>query len=114
MLGVGDHEIALVQLPNRSVQGGHLLALPRAPDDDAPPGELRPVESVERATERKHDVVRDVDDVRDRAHAGPDEPRLEPRRRGAEPRIAEGAADVTRAALEVLDRDVDLLVSRAR
>ena len=56
-----------------------------------------------------HDVVRHVDDVRDRAHLGEEEARAQPLRRRADRDVAEDAADVARAAAEVLDRDVDLL-----
>ena len=113
-LGIGDHEVALVQRADRAVEGGHLLALARPADDDASLPELRPVEGVERAAQREHHVVRHVDDVRDRAHAGADEPGLHPRRRATDLGAGERAADVARAALEVLDADVDLFVAVAR
>ena len=47
----------------------------RAPDDDAPARELRAVERMQRAAPDVHDVVRHVDDVRDRAHVGEEEAR---------------------------------------
>ena len=68
---------------------------------------------MERAAEREHDVVRDVDDVRDRPHAGVPQARLEPRRRLAERDVAEDAADEAEAALRVLDPDPDRLVAVA-
>ena len=75
----------------------------RAPDDDAPAGQLRAVERVERAAPDVHHVVRHVDDVRDRAHPGRVEPGAQPLRRRADADVAEHAADVARAAVEVLD-----------
>ena len=89
------------------VEGAELLAWPRAADDDTAVRELRPVERVQRAAPDVHDVVRHVDDVRDRAHVGEEETRAEPLRRRADRDVAEDAADVARAAVEVVDRDVD-------
>jgi hypothetical protein len=64
---------------------------------------------VQRAAVDVHHVVRHVDDVRDRAHLREEEPRSEPLRRRADRDVAEEAADVARAPLEVLDSDIDLL-----
>ena len=72
------------------------------------------VERVQRAAEREHHVVRHVDDVRDRPHPGRREPRLHPGRRRADRDVAEGATEVARAALEVLDTDVHGLLGGAR
>ena len=95
-----------------AVERADRLALACAADDDAPLRELRVVEGVERAAEREHHVVRDVDDVRDRPHPGAEQPRLQPARRIADGDVAEQPADVARAALQVVDADVDLLVRR--
>ena len=78
-----------------------------AANDDAAAGQLRAVEGVERAPPDVHDVVRHVDDVRDRPHAREVEPAAEPLGRRPDADVAEHAADVARAALEVLDPDVD-------
>ena len=67
-------------------------------DDDPPSGQALRVERVQRAAEREHDVVRDVDDVRDRADARADEARAQPERRRPELHAAEEPADVARAA----------------
>ena len=48
-LGVGDHEIGRVELPQLAVERAHLLARRRAPDDDPPLRELAAVERVQRA-----------------------------------------------------------------
>jgi hypothetical protein len=61
------------------------------PDGDATAGELRAVERVERAAPDVHHVVRDVDDVRDRAHVGQIEARAQPLRRRADGDVAEDA-----------------------
>ncbi len=74
-----------------------------------PPASFVAVERVQRAAPDVHHVVRHVDDVRDRAHLGEEEARAQPLRRRADRDVAEDAADVARAAVEVLDRDVDLL-----
>ena len=110
-LRVGDHEVGRRELALVAVERADLLPRLRAADDDPALREERAVERVQRRAEREHDVVRDVDDVRDRAHAGGEEPRLQPGRRRADAGVAEDPADVARAALEVLDADVDRLVA---
>ena len=111
-LAVGDQEVGRVELAEDAVQGSDLLAGAGTPDDDASVAEAVGVEGVQRAAERVHDVVGHVDDVRDRAHSGRGQARLQPGRRGRDPGVAEEAADVDRAAFGVLDRDGDLLVGR--
>ena len=68
---------------------------------------------MQRAAECEHHVVRDVDDVRNRTHPGREQPRLQPRWRLAHLHVTEEAPDVTRAALEILDTDVERLVYSA-
>ena len=109
LLTVGDHEIVRSEPPQRSVERPQLLVGTCAPNDDPPARELPAIERVQRAPPDVHDVVRDVDDVGDRAHLGEVEARTEPLRRGSDGDVVEDAADVARAAGEVLDRDVDAL-----
>ena len=106
---VGDDEIARVEAPRLAVERPDLFAVLGAPDDDPTLRERRPVEHVQRAAERVHDVVRHVDDVRDRADPDRREPRPQPDGRGGHGHAPEDAPDVARAALEVLDPNVDLL-----
>ena len=110
-LGVRDREVVGRELAHLAVERPDPLADARPPDDDAAFGKPRPVEGVQRAAEGEHHVVRHVDDVRDRPHPGREQPRLEPGRRAADGRVAEDAPDVARAALEVLDDDVDGLLA---
>ena len=77
-LAVGDQQVRRQQLAVRAVERAQLLPLAGASHDDPPTGELRPVEGVERASLDVHHVVRDVDDVRDRAHAGEVEAAAQP------------------------------------
>ena len=84
----------------------------RAADDDPALRQRRAVEDVQRASEGVHDVVRHVDDVRDRAHPGSRQPRTQPHRRRRDRDAGEDAADVARAAIEVLDAYVHLLRAR--
>ena len=107
---VRDDQVLRLELPVDAVEGPQLLARLRAPDDDLAPVKLGEVERVKRVPEREHDVVGDVDDVRDRAHAGGEEPRLQPNRGRAERNLAEEPADVARAAFEVVDLDLDRLL----
>ena len=111
-LSVGDDELLARQRPLGPVERADRLAVARAADDDAALRELRVVERVQRVAEREHHVVRHVDDVRDRPHAGADQARLQPARRLADRDVAEQPPDVARAALQVVDADVHRLVAR--
>ena len=111
---VRDEEVGGLERPLDAVQGDELLARLSPPDADAPSGQALRVEGVERAAEGDHDVVRDVDDVRDGPYPRADEPRAQPQRRLADRDAAEEPADVARAALEVGDLDLDRLVALAR
>ena len=110
-LGVRDHEVALLQLALDPVERLDHLRGPRTPDDDLSARERLDVEGVERVPQCEHDVVRRVDDVRDRAHARVEQARLQPDRRLADLHVAEEPPDVAGTALEVVDRDVDRLVT---
>ena len=101
-LGVGDHEIGRVELAQLAVERANLLPRLRPPDDDPALGEPAAIERVQRAAEREHHVVGDVDRVRDRPLAGGRQPRLHPLGRGADPRVVEEPADVARAARRVV------------
>src|SRR5213076_968752 len=83
------------------------FALIRATDDDLAASQRVVVEGMQRVAERQHHVVGDVDDVRDRAHPGREQARLQPERRRPDPDVAEKPADVARTGLEVLDLDLD-------
>ena len=113
-LGVGDHEVVGSELAACAVERDELLPGARAADDDPAAGERLSVVRVQRAAEREHHVVRDVDDVRDRAHPRADQPCLQPRRRLADRHVAQNARDEARARFEVVDRDLDSLVALAR
>ena len=100
--------VELAQVP---VEARELLARARAAHDDPAAAQRLEVEGVERVPEREHDVVRHVDDVRDRAHPGRLQARLQPRRRLPDRDVAEEPADVARAALVVLDGHVRVLAA---
>ena len=83
-LGVGDHEVGGLELPVDAVEGAERLARSRAPDDDpCPRASVAKSNACSGLPEREHHVVRHVDDVRDRPHAGRGQPRLQPHRRRA-------------------------------
>ena len=71
------------------------------------------VEGVQRVAEPEHDVVRHVDDVRDRPHAGGGQASLIQRRR-ADAHVAEHAGRCSAGSLVVLDGHVYRLVARER
>ncbi len=115
LLAVRDEEIVRVEEAQRAVERAELLARAGTPHDDPAARELGSVERVQRATPDVHDVVRDVDDIGDRAHVREIEARAQPLRRRPDGDVAEHAPDVARAALEVVDSDVDrLLVDELR
>ena len=74
------------------------------------------VEGVHRLAGEQHHVVRDVDDVVDRALAAGHEARLQPRRRRAELDVVERAGGEARAEVGRLDDDLhaDIALPRAR
>ena len=109
-LRVRDHEIGGIELARHTVERRQPLLLRGPADDDAAAGERVEVERMQRVAEAEHDVVRHVDDVRDRAHACVADARLQPQRRRADRDVAEQAPDVARAAVRVVDADVDGLV----
>ncbi len=78
---VGDQQVARVERPQRAVERAQLLAGRRATNDDPTAVELRAVEGVQRASVDVHDVVRDVDDVRDRSHSRRVQAGAQPHRR---------------------------------
>ena len=77
---VGDDEIVRIERAHDVVQRCQPLAGTRAPHAERA-GQLRAVEGVQRLTGLEHDVVRDVDRQRDRAHPALPQPVREPRRR---------------------------------
>ena len=67
-LRVGDHRSSRLEAAYDAVERPELLAGPRAAHDDPPAGQLRPCRRRAAGCRDEHHVVRDVDDVRDRAH----------------------------------------------
>ena len=77
---VGDEQVVGVEAALHVVEGGERLARLRPPHHDGP-GQPRRVVGVQRLAQLQHHVVGDVDDQRDGAHPGPEEPPLHPPRR---------------------------------
>ena len=105
-IGVGDHQVGRHELAVDAVEGAEPLSGVGTPYDDAPAAERRVVERVQRVAEREHHVVRDVDDIRDRAHAGREQARLQPHRRRGDADVLEEASDVA-ASAQIVDLDLD-------
>ena len=110
-LGVGDQEVGGIEPAQLAVERADLLARPRPPDDDSSLAQRREIEGVEGISEPEHDVVGHVDHVRDRTHPRGGEARAQPGWRRPDPDVAKQSAHVARAAVEVLDPDVDRLVA---
>ena len=83
-----------------------LLARGRAAHDEPAPGDAVEVEGVHRLPGQQHHVVRDVDDVVDRALAGGHQARLQPGRRGADRDVRERPRGEARAEVGRLDDDL--------
>ena len=77
---VGDEQVVGVETALHVVEGGQRLARLRPPHHDGP-GQPRRVVGVQRLAQLEHHVVGDVDDQRDGAHPGPEQPPLHPPRR---------------------------------
>ena len=110
MLTVGDHQVIRLESTLDAVECAQLLPGFGPSHDDLAAGQLLVVECVQGVAERKHDVVRDVDDVRDRPHSRGEQPGPQPDRRRPDRRSAEEPPDVSRTRFEVLDRDFNGLV----
>jgi hypothetical protein len=104
-LGVGDDEIVLREAVFLAVDGDDLLARRRPADDDLLPAHELRVERVKRLAGLEQDVVRDVDDVVDRADAGGLEALDHPRRRRCDPDAEDRAGRVART--QVFGGDLD-------
>jgi hypothetical protein len=106
-VGVLDDEHLAVERAHLAVERGDPLALARAADDEPPAGHAVEVEGVQRLAGQEHRVVRDVDDVVDRALAGGHQPRLQPLRRRADRHALERACGEARVEVRSLDADLD-------
>ena len=78
-----------------------------AAHDEPPALDAVEVEGVHRLAGQQHHVVRDVDDVVDRALAAGHQARLQPRRRRADRHVLERARGEARAEVGRLDDDLD-------
>ena len=101
---VGDQQRVVAQLAVLAVERGQALALAREAHDDRA-AQAVGVEGVQRVAELEHDVVRDVDDVVDRALPRRLQPLLHPARRGPHRDALDDRGDVARAEVRVGDRD---------
>ena len=100
---VGDEQVGRVEGPGDVVERLERLAGPGTAYDDGT-AQPRAVEGVQRLTRLEHDVVRDVDGERDRAHAAHREPAPHPvRRRRGRVEPDDGAQREEVAAREVVD-----------
>ena len=103
---VADAEHIGGQLAVVAVERLNDLALARSADDDPPALHAGEVEGVHRLAVFEHDVVRDVHDVVDRAHAGVAQPLAHPLRGGGDLHVFDHARGIARAERAVFDLDV--------
>ena len=104
-LGVLDHADVGVEPALHVVQRRHRLARAGAAHGEPAAGHQVGVEGVHGLPGQEHHVVRDVDDVADRALAGRHQARLEPRRRGPEPHVLEQPGGEAGAQVGGVDLD---------
>ena len=109
LFGVADAEHILAQRARVAVERCDALARSCAADADLAVLHAGEIKGVHRLAVLEHDVVRDVDNVVDRAHAGGADPFAHPCRRGGDPDVAHHARGVARAELAVLDDDLGQL-----
>ena len=106
-LGIGDDEHLRRECPRLAVEGLERFTRPRGPDTDLPAGQRGEVERVHRLSEFQEHVVRDVDDVADRADAGRLQSSLHPGRGWGDRHVGDGA-DIAGAEFRALEHDVDV------
>ena len=67
------------------------------------------IERMHRLSVFQHDIVRDIDDIVDRPHAGCAQFHAQPKRRGLDLHVFDHARAVTEAFLRILDRNIDII-----
>ena len=107
---IADDQVIGGQLEVLLVQGGDLLTILGAADDDLAAFQRVHIEGVHRLADLQHDVVGDVNDVGDAAQAAQGQLALHPARRGAGGDVADIVADVARAEVRGLDGDGQTVV----
>ena len=105
LLLVGDQDHLRVERALDAVQGGDALTVAGRADDQLVPRDAIEVIGVERLADQQHHVVRDVDDVRDRALPRGAEARPQPQRRGPHLDAREDTRGEPRAEVRHLDGD---------
>src|SRR5690606_10287380 len=103
LLRVGDDQHVIGQLTVDAVDGTDALARPGAADDYAAAAELAQIEGMQGLAHLQHDVVRYVDNVVDRTHAGGGEALLHPVRGRTDLHPLDDAGEVARAEVGVFD-----------
>src|SRR5207245_9367172 len=91
------------QVADEAVERQQLLVWAGTADVNGGSAQAREVEGVEWLRVLEEDVVGDVDDVVDRAHAARSQPALHPVRTGTDPDPLDHAADVAAAEVGVVD-----------
>ena len=107
VVAVADQDVGRRHLALDPVERDDLLAVTCLADAEATALELREVVRVVRLPELEHHVVRDVDDVVDRAHARARQPVGHPGGRLGHPHAGDHARGEPPASLLVDDRHVD-------
>ena len=101
-LGIGDDEGFGIEGAHHVVERLELFARARPSDDDPAAVDGSGVEGMGRLAHLEHHVVRRVDDVADRAHAGGPEAHLDPVGRGSDGRVGHPSSDEPRTELGLL------------
>ena len=94
---IGDDQMVCGQLAYVAVQGGQLLALLRPANNDLAPLYVAVVEGVHRLAVLQHDIVGDIHDVVDGAHAHSPQPLPHPLGGGGDLYVSHHPGGVPRA-----------------
>src|SRR5579872_703643 len=106
-LTVCDHRHADFELAHDTVERGHRFARPRTASHDTRAAQLVGIVEVERLSDFDLDVVGDVDEPIDAAHAGAVQAQYHPHGRAARDEPGEVLSDQPPADARILDGDLD-------
>ena len=109
LLLVADAEHIRREPARRAVERLDGLALARGAHDDLLAADAREIEGVHGLAVLEHDIVCDVDDIVDRAHAAVAQALAHPRRGRADLDVAHHARGVARAERGIVDADADMV-----
>ena len=107
---IRNDEHILSERALHAVERGNLLAVFRTADDHAPTLEIAQVKGMHRLAVFQHDIVCDIDNVVNRAHAARAQPLAQPARGRLNAHILNHRAHIAVALLRIQDGDAQVIV----